>query len=114
MSFPAVLAIGLPHGGEWIPILIIALLVFGKRLPEVSRGLGKAIMEFKKGLREGEEGIDPDAPQPAPRPPVQQVGSVEVRSLPPAAASQAPAAQAPAAAPPAQAPNPGSVAPPLG
>lgn len=45
---------GLP---EMIVFGIIALLLFGKRLPEVARSLGKGIVEFKKGLR----GIDEDA-----------------------------------------------------
>jgi sec-independent protein translocase protein TatA len=38
--------------GNW-EILILAalgLLIFGKRLPEVGRSLGKGIVEFKKGL----------------------------------------------------------------
>jgi sec-independent protein translocase protein TatA len=35
---------------------IIALLLFGKRLPEVARSLGKGIVEFKKGVR----GIEDD------------------------------------------------------
>ena len=39
---------------EMIVIGLIALLFFGKRLPEVGRGLGKSISEFKKGLKEAE------------------------------------------------------------
>lgn len=40
--------------GPWelIVIGIVALLLFGKRLPEVGRSLGRGIVEFKKGLRE--------------------------------------------------------------
>jgi len=45
----------MPGGWEWIVILIVALLLFGKRLPEVARGLGKSLTEFKKGLREADE-----------------------------------------------------------
>jgi TatA/E family protein of Tat protein translocase len=36
--------------------MIIALLLFGRRLPEVARNLGKGVVEFKKGLK----GIDDD------------------------------------------------------
>ncbi len=39
-------------------ILIIALLLFGKRLPEVARSLGKGIVEFKKGVRGIEDDVD--------------------------------------------------------
>jgi sec-independent protein translocase protein TatA len=56
---------GLP---EWIIIGIIGLLIFGKRLPEVGRSLGKGIVEFKKGLRGVEEDLMQDeasAPQRA-------------------------------------------------
>jgi TatA/E family protein of Tat protein translocase len=44
-----------------IVIGLIALLVFGNRLPTVGRGLGKSISEFKKGLREVSEGDEPAA-----------------------------------------------------
>jgi len=45
---------------EIIIILVIALLLFGKRLPEVSRSLGKGIVEFKKGIKGIEDDIDGD------------------------------------------------------
>lgn len=44
---------GLPGGVEWIVILIVALLLFGRRLPEIMRGLGGSVREFKHGLDEG-------------------------------------------------------------
>ncbi|MHC4443824.1 MAG: twin-arginine translocase TatA/TatE family subunit [Planctomycetota bacterium] len=55
--------IGLPGGAEWIIIAIIGLLIFGKRLPDVGKSLGKSIVEFKKGLRGIEEEIDKSVEQ---------------------------------------------------
>jgi sec-independent protein translocase protein TatA len=40
---------------EMLIIGVIAVLLFGKRLPEVGRSVGKGLMEFKKGLRGIEE-----------------------------------------------------------
>jgi len=35
---------------EMVFLFVIALLLFGKNLPQVARSLGKGMMEFKKGL----------------------------------------------------------------
>ncbi len=48
----------LPGHLEWIVILMVGLLLFGKRLPEVGRSVGKSIVEFKKGIKGIEEDID--------------------------------------------------------
>lgn len=45
---------------ELIIILIIVILLFGARkIPDLLKGLGKGIREFK----EASKGVDPDAPQ---------------------------------------------------
>lgn len=36
--------------GELVILFVIALLLFGKNLPDVAKTLGKGMMEFKKGL----------------------------------------------------------------
>lgn len=48
--------------GMWnvLIILIVALLLFGNRLPEVARSFGRSINEFKRGMREIEDDIDDD------------------------------------------------------
>ncbi len=43
---------------EMMVVMGVAVLLFGKRLPEVGRSLGKGIIEFKKGLRGIEDGFD--------------------------------------------------------
>jgi sec-independent protein translocase protein TatA len=40
---------------EMLVILVVALLIWGKRLPEVARNMGKSVSEFKKGIREAEQ-----------------------------------------------------------
>ncbi|TLD42268.1 MAG: Twin-arginine translocation protein TatA [Candidatus Jettenia ecosi] len=48
----------MPGGWEWLIILIVALLIFGKRLPEVMKSLGRGIVEFKKGVKGVEEDVE--------------------------------------------------------
>lgn len=51
--------------GFWTPgplelaiIAIVALLLFGRRLPEIARNVGKSMTEFKKGINEAKETKD--------------------------------------------------------
>lgn len=52
------LFVSLPGGTEWFVILVVALLLFGKRLPEVARSMGKSIQEFKRGLNNVKDDIE--------------------------------------------------------
>ena len=50
----------MPGTTEWIIILVVVLLLFGgKKLPELFRGLGKGVHEFKKAKEEGESENEP-------------------------------------------------------
>ena len=60
-----ILAIGFPGGGEWIIILAIAVLIFGRRLPDIARGIGKSITEFKKGIKDAESEVKKSLDEPA-------------------------------------------------
>ena len=40
--------LGMP---EIIVLAILGVLLFGRKLPEISKYLGKSIIEFKKGMR---------------------------------------------------------------
>ena len=53
---------------EMVIFGVIAVLLFGNRLPEVGRSLGKGLTEFKKGLRGIEDEISSATnPRPASR-----------------------------------------------
>lgn len=53
----------MPGGLEWVVIGLVALLLFGKRLPGVARSLGQALHEFKSGFsgQTSEPGQEGDA-----------------------------------------------------
>ena len=61
MSEPLLAMFGFPGGIEWIVIALIGLLIFGGRLPNVARSIGKSIVEFKRGLRDVKNEIEPTA-----------------------------------------------------
>lgn len=61
MTFPALLAYT-PSLPELIIFLVVVLIFFGpKRLPGLSRALGKSINEFKRGKAEVQKEIDEGA-----------------------------------------------------
>jgi sec-independent protein translocase protein TatA len=47
----------MPGPFEMGVILLVALLIFGSRLPSVMRNMGKSVTEFKKGVRSTEEDL---------------------------------------------------------
>ena len=47
---------------ELIIILVIGILLFGRKLPEIGRSVGKSIVEFKKGMKGIEEEVNTDSP----------------------------------------------------
>ena len=62
------LAFGFGSGWEILVVLVVALLLFGKRLPEVMRSMGRGIVEFKKGVRGIEEEISEHSSSSPPKP----------------------------------------------
>lgn len=49
--------------GPWqivLIVLVVVLLFGGKKIPELMRGLGKGVREFKDGINPDEKGTDDD------------------------------------------------------
>jgi sec-independent protein translocase protein TatA len=52
----------LPGGSEWLLIFLAILLLFGaKKIPELARGLGRGIREFRDASREIKREIESEA-----------------------------------------------------
>lgn len=74
---------GMIGGWEMVLILAVVLVIFGaKKLPELAKGLGQGIKEFKKATREVSDEVSaameetppppkrlPPSPPPSPEPP---------------------------------------------
>jgi len=43
---------GMPGHWEIIAIVVVALLIFGPRIPKIARGIGKSIVSFRQGLQD--------------------------------------------------------------
>lgn len=99
-------------GTEIVVILLIVMMLFGgEKLPELARGLGKAMRDFKKATAGVEEEIKRamDEPPPRPKPPVPDApvppfvlpestkppGVMEAQILPPKESSETPDAPKP-------------------
>ena len=48
----------LPSGSEWVIIALLILLLGGKKIPELMKGLGKGVKSFKDGVNEAKEEIN--------------------------------------------------------
>ncbi len=91
--------------GSMIVLLILGLVLFGRKLPEMGKFLGKGIVEFKKGMRGMEDDIDSGYTAPrqdpsaldVPRPPQRVGASAPKFEDNPGAIQQAPGAQQPPA-----------------
>ena len=53
-------------GWELGILLVLGLLIFGRRLPELGRSVGKTIVEFKKGLSGIESEVNSSSNTPTP------------------------------------------------
>lgn len=86
LSLPVTMTLGMFNFGpaELIVIGLVGILLFGRRLPEIGKSLGKSIVEFKKGLNGASDEVNKagtDDPQPSrrvearPARPVKQIAS---------------------------------------
>ena len=56
--------LGMFGGQEILIIAIIILVLFGgRKIPELMRGLGRGVKEFKDGMNEASPKVDDDKPE---------------------------------------------------
>jgi sec-independent protein translocase protein TatA len=93
----ALFGLGMPGPTGMIIIGIIAILLFGNRLPEVARSLGKGLAEFKKGIAGVQDEIHATVNK--------EIHSTPATEIPSAAAQHREEATAPKFEPPAAEPQ---------
>lgn len=77
MNFPAAFIEGI-GGPELMFIMFIVLLLFGaNKLPELARGMGKAVREFKKATSSVENEVRRAMEEPPPAPAPRPVGTIQ-------------------------------------
>ena len=91
----SLLVFGMPGWAEIALIAFVGLLLFGRRLPEVGRSLGKSIVEFKKGVRDVESELDV-ASRPGRERPLPPAEKPAAEQLPPSEPPTEQSAKAPA------------------
>lgn len=81
-----IIALSFPGGWELVLVFLVVLLLFGaKRIPEIARGLGRGIREFKDATDDVKKELTLSNPPQQVQPPTQQ----------PTEAATPPAQQAP-------------------
>jgi sec-independent protein translocase protein TatA len=85
-----VMIAGFLGGWEWLIVIMAVLLLFGaKKIPELAKGLGTGIKEFKKATREVTDEIH-NAQTETPAKPAQPAPPAPSRADPPVAQSNPP------------------------
>jgi sec-independent protein translocase protein TatA len=89
LSFELLAFVGAPSGGELLLILFVVLMLFGTRnLPEMARGLGRALEQMRRAAREvSDEILTADQPAP-PQPRLNQAAIPQGEPEPDAAADE--------------------------
>jgi len=68
---------------HWLVILVVAVLLFGNRLPEIARSVGRSVNEFKRGLRDVKDNFDEemnsDPPPEKLKPPADNTPSIDTK-----------------------------------
>ena len=65
MTMPLLAMFGL-GGQEILLLLVLGVLLFGRKLPDIGRSFGKTIVEFKKGVKGIEDEVsEPSSPRAA-------------------------------------------------